>query len=157
MAEAGEENGEAAAPGEGLVSSSLVATGVLVGTSAAAALAPTAFGTMHAVVSGALFAVGGVAFLWAYAIGVSRSRVDVVSVPGLFFLTADTAPPNVRHRLRSAVAVEVVAVVASAAVRPYSVVAFGILAPMFGIGVMGMWGARYGSFPRRPPGVTKAD
>ena len=58
-------------------------------------------------------------------------------------------PPD-PPRARIATAVEVVAVVAAASIRPYSEVAFGILAPMFGLGLMGMWGGRYGAFPPRP-------
>ncbi len=54
-----------------------------------------------------------------------------------------------RRPFRIALAVEVVAVTAAAAVRPYSEVAFGILAPMFALGLMAMWGGRHGSFPPR--------
>ena len=92
-----------------------------------------------------------VRFLWAYALGVSRSRTDLVGIPGLFFLAGDAAPPDVRRPFRVALAVEVVAVVAAAAVRPYTEVAFGVLAPMFALGLMGTWGGRYGTFPPRPP------
>ena len=98
-----------------------------------------------------LFVVGTGALLWAYALGVSRSRTDLITVPGLFFLSGDVAPEATRRPLRVAVAVEVVAVVAAASIRPYTEVAFGILAPMFGLGLMGMWGGRYGVFPPRPP------
>jgi hypothetical protein len=41
-------------------------------------------------------------------------------------------------------------VVADSYNRPYTEVAFGILAPMFGLGLMGVWGGRYGDFPERP-------
>lgn len=130
---------------------SVLGTGLVVGTSIAGALAPDTFGLVHAVVSCVLFVVGTGAFLWAYALGVSRSRTDQVSIPGLFFLGGDAAPPDVRRRFRIALAVETVAVVAAAAARPYTVVAFGILAPMFAMGLMGVWGGRYGAFPPRPP------
>ena len=40
--------------------------------------------------------------------------------------------------------------VAAASIRPYSEVAFGILAPMFGLGLMGVWGGRYGDVPAPP-------
>jgi hypothetical protein len=134
-------------PGAGLVNVTFVGTGLLVGTSAAAALAPDTFGLVHAVLSCVLFAVGTAGFLWAYALGVSRSRVDKVSIPGLFFLAGETAPTTIRRPFRVALAVEVVAVVMAAAARPYSEVAFGILAPMFAMGLMGAWGGRHGSFP----------
>ena len=41
--------------------------------------------------------------------------------------------------------------VATAAARPFTPLAFGVLAPMFGLGVMGLWGAKFGTFPPRPP------
>ena len=71
--------------------------------------------------------------------------------PGLFFLAGEVAPPATRRALRIATGVEVVAVVAAASIRPYTEVAFGILAPMFGLGMMGVWGGRHGEFPPRPP------
>jgi len=138
-------------PGAGIVNVAFLGTGALVATSVAAAAAPDAFGIVHAALSVLLFAVGTGAMLWAYALGVSRSRTDLISIPGLFFLAGDVAPRATRRALRIATVVEVVAVVAAASIRPYSEVAFGILAPMFGLGLMGMWGGRYGDFPPRPP------
>jgi hypothetical protein len=140
--------------GAGLVNATFVGTGALVVTSMGAAADPDTFGAVHAGLSIALFVVGTGAMLWAYALGVSRSRTDLVTVPGLFFLAGDVAPRDTRRALRIATAVEVVAVVAAASIRPYSEVAFGILAPMFGLGMMGVWGGRHGVFPARPPKST---
>lgn len=137
-------------PGAGLVNFAFAGTGLLVGTSIAGAVAPDTFGIVHAVLSCVLFAVGTGGLLWGYALGVSRSRVDLVSIGGLFFLAGDTAPAQVRRPFRVALAVEIVAVVAAASVRPYTEVAFGVLAPMFAMGLMGTWGGRYGEFPERP-------
>jgi hypothetical protein len=136
-------------PGTGLVNLTFVGTGLLVGTSVAGAAAPDRFGLAHAAVSCILFTVGTGGLLWAYALGVSRSRVDAVSIPGLFFLAGEAAPAEVRRPLRVALAVEVVAVVAAALIRPYTEVAFGVLAPVFAMGLMGAWGGRYGRFPLR--------
>lgn len=141
-------------PGAGLLNVAFAGTGLLVGTSAAATLSPGGFGLVHAVFSLALFAVGTGALLWAYALGVSRSRVERVSITGLFFLAGDAAPATIRRPFRVALAVEVVAVMAAALARPYSEVAFGILAPMFAMGLMGAWGGRHGSFPRALPQVA---
>jgi hypothetical protein len=137
-------------PGATLVNSAFLGTGALVATSAAAAAAPDTFGLVHASLSVVLFVVGTAAMLWAYALGVSRSRTDLVTVPGLFFLAGDVAPHATRRALRVATIVEVVAVVAAASIRPFTEVAFGILAPMFGLGLMGVWGGRFGRFPDRP-------
>jgi hypothetical protein len=140
-----------AEPGAGIVNLSFLGTGALVATSIAAAAVPDTFGRVHAALSIGLFVIGTAAMLWAYALGVSRSRTDLVTVPGLFFLAGDVAPPATRRALRVATVVEVVAVVAAASIRPFTEVAFGILAPMFGLGLMGMWGGRHGEFPPRPP------
>lgn len=137
--------------GAGLLNLAFLGTGALVVTSVAAAGAPDTFAIFHVVLSVVLFAVGTGALLWAYALGVSRSRLELVSLAGLFFLTAPSAPAPTRRAFRIALAVEVVAVVAAASVRPFTDVAFGILAPMFGLGLMGVWGGRFGAFPERPP------
>ncbi len=141
---------DAEEPGSALVNLAFLGTGAVVATSVVAAIAPDSFGVVHAGLSVVLFVVGTASMLWAYALGVSRSRSDLISVPGLFFLSGGAAPPSVRRALRVATAVQVVAVVAAASVRPYTEVAFGILAPMFGLGLMGMWGGRHGDFPDRP-------
>jgi len=146
-------------PGDDLVNLAFAGTGALVGTSIAGAVLPDTFGLVHAILSGLLFAIGTGALLWAYALGVSRSRAVEVTLGGLFFLAGGAAPPDVRRRLRIALAVEVVVVVTAAAIRPFSEVAFGILAPMFGLGLMAMWGGRHGSFPARAdldPGAPRS-
>jgi hypothetical protein len=142
--------------GAGLVNLTFLGTAAIVVTSVAAALAPDPFGRVHAVVSCTLFAVGTGALLWAYALGVSRSRTELVSVGGLFFLAGEVAPPHVRRAFRVALAVEVVAVVVAASVRPYTEVAFGILAPVFALGLMSVWSGRHGAYPPRPPKQGRA-
>lgn len=145
-----EDTVDDAPPGASLVNADFVGTGLLVGTSLAAAIAPATFERVHAVLSCVLFAVGTGALLWAYALGITRSRTDQVTLTGLFFLGDGAAPPEIRRPLRIALAVQVVAVVAAASVRPYTEVAFGVLAPMFGLGLMGAWGGRHGTFADRP-------
>jgi len=138
-------------PGAGIVNLAFLGTGAVAATSVAAAALPATFGVVHTGVSLLLFTVGTGALLWAYALGVSRSRSDLIGIAGLFFLAGETAPAATRRHLRVAVVVQVVVVVAAAAIRPFSEVAFGILAPMFGLGLMGVWGGRHGEFPPRPP------
>jgi hypothetical protein len=136
-------------PGEGLVNLDFAGTGLLVGTSAGAAVLPGSFGSAHAVVSIGAFAIGVAAFLWAYALGIARSRTDLIGIGGLFFLAGGAAPRVIAFRLRIALAVQIVAVVVAASVRPFTIVAFGILAPMLGLGLMALWGGRHGTFPAR--------
>ena len=105
----------------------------------------------------ACFTVGVVAFLWGYATAVQRSRVDDISVAALYFLVDGAAPTPVARRLNVLLGVQVVVGLATAIWRgstdgePGSTLAFGILVPMLGLGLNGLWGARHGRFrPRRP-------
>ena len=75
-----------------------------------------------------------------------------IDIAGLFFLAGDVAPrADPPGASASRWPSQVVAVVVAASIRPYTEVAFGILAPMFGLGLMGLWGGRYGTFPPRRP------
>lgn len=132
-------------PGARLVNVAVIGTGAFLIAAVAGAAAPDTFGGFTAAVSGLLFVAGVVLFLWGYANGVVRSKDEQVTFPGLFLLS-HTAPRIVRVRLRGALAVQVVAAFTVAVLRTYTSVAFAVLAPMFGLGVMAMWGARYGTF-----------
>lgn len=94
------------------------------------------------------FLAGCGAFIWSFAIALGRSRSEELSVAGLYFLTG-SAPKAVQRRLLGALVAQSVIVVAAAAAEPFTAVAFGVLAPMLGLGLIGQWGARYGTFPER--------
>lgn len=134
--------------GAGLINLSFAGTGVLLVAGAVGAGSPDRWGGMTAVISGVLFAVGVIAFLYGYAIGVVRSAEEKVTMGGLFFLSG-TAPRVVRFRMRIAFAAQVVISTAVAAIRPYTSVAFTVLAPMLGLGLMAAWAARHGVFFRK--------
>lgn len=123
-------------------------TVVFVATAVAAAVWPAGRPVAVAVAL-VLFAVGIVAFLTAYGIAVARSRNDAIGIGGLYFLAGDVAPAGVRRAFMAALAVQIVVALATAAVRPFTTLAFGILVPMFGLGLSGVWGARHGFFERR--------
>ena len=131
--------------GAGIVLADLVGTAALLVACVAGILDPDAAGTFTVVVSGTLFAVGVALLLWGYAAGVVRSKDEHVTLAGLFFVSG-TAPPVVRFRLRLAFAVQVVLAVAAASIRPYTAVAFAVLAPTLGLGAMATWAARHGTF-----------
>jgi hypothetical protein len=132
-------------PGGRLIQATWIATAVFAIVQVlAAALPRKPVLALSIAVSVTLFVVGCVAFLAAYAIAVSRSRDEVVTLPGVFLL-AD-APAHVRRSFFAAFGVEVVVAFAAAGVRPFTPLAFGILAPMLGLGMGGLWAARHGSF-----------
>ena len=127
----------------------LVATVVLGVAAVVAVILPEEVGPIYAGVSIAAFLAGSVMFLWAYGIAVNRSRYDLIGIGGLYFLGGDVAPKAEKAWLRGILAAQTVVVLAAASIRPFTVLAFGILAPMLGLGLMGFWGARHGTFPRR--------
>jgi hypothetical protein len=135
--------------GDALVRADVWATLVFALVAALAAAFPDAFVPVFVPVSLVLFLAGCVAFVWAFARGVSRSRYEAVTLGGLFFLTEGAAPPRVRRALRLLFGLQVLVAVVAALVRPFTPLAFGTLAPIFGLGVIALWAARYGEFPAK--------
>ena len=134
--------------GDRILQAATWSTVVLAVTAGAAVAWPDTMAVPYAVVGITAFVAGCGIFLWSFAIALGRSRTEELSVAGLYFLTG-SAPKDVQRRLLGALVVQSVIVVAAAAVRPFTAVAFGVLAPMLGLGLVGLWGARYGTFPER--------
>lgn len=136
--------------GDPIVRASAAGTVVFVLTAVAAVVTRAATVAAAAVALG-LFAAGIGIFFWAYAIAVGRSRTDAIGIGGLFFLAGeDTAPKPVKRVLLGLLAVQTVVGLATAAARPFTTLAFGVLVPLFGLALAGLWGARHGRFgPRR--------
>jgi hypothetical protein len=98
-----------------------------------------------------LFLVGCLAFFAGYLGAIQRSRTDDISIADLVLLGGSTAPHSVRHRLNLLLIAQVVIAAATAAARPFTTLAFGVLAPVFGLGLNSLWAARHGQFPPRKP------
>lgn len=139
----------AAPPGADVRKAAWYGTAGFAATAVAATLVE-ALEPVALVVDGALFLAGCVVFVAAYLRAVNRSRTDAIAVTSLFFL-AGSAPPAVRRSLLGALAVEVVVALATAIARPYTILAAGTLVPLYGLGLCGLWAARHGIFPPRPP------
>ncbi len=93
-----------------------------------------------------LFLVAVGTFVYAFAVGVARTtRGDNVAVSNLFFLQG-SAPRPVRRDFLLLFLVCLAITIGTAAWEP-----FGVLVPMLPIGLAGVWAARYGVFPPRPP------
>jgi hypothetical protein len=103
------------------------------------------------VVDAALF-LGGIAlFGVALVLAAGRSREAEMGIGGLFFLAGSASKAEQRAELAPWV-VEVVGALATAAARPFTSLAFGILVPIYGLALAGIWGARHGQFgPRVAP------
>ncbi len=139
-----------ASAGRGIVLASWIATALLAVTAVAADAAPRTLEVPALVVALAMFFGGIAAFVWAYLIAMGRSREAEITLIGVFGL-AGSAPGAIRVRLFGALGAQVIVAVSTAAVRPYSSLSFGVLAVMWGLGLVGLWGATYGAFPPRQP------
>lgn len=127
---------------------SWVGTG-LFALSAIAAVVAEGLRAPAVVVALTMFGLGIVLFLYAYAIAVRRSRTAEIGIGGLFFLAGDTAPKRVKLALLGALTVQVLVAFATAAARPFTSLAFGILVPVYGLALCGLWASRHGRFGPR--------
>ncbi len=107
------------------------------------------FRVVIVVVSLTLFAVGVATFLIGFFAAVQRSRESEISVSQLFFLTGEVAPRNVKVPMLAALAVQTVAGRPSTDGKTGSVLAFGVLVPMLGLGLNGLWASHHGVFAAR--------
>lgn len=158
-----------ATPGEGawIVAVNAVLTAAFAVTAAVSAVVFDQPWKAIAVVTALVcFAVGVVAFLWGYWSAVQRSRHDDIAVAALYFLVDGCAPPRTSRLMNSLLAAQTLVGLATAIARsstdgkPGSTLAFGILVPMLGLGLNGLWGAHHGRFRPRStvePGVRHRD
>ncbi|MBW3614311.1 MAG: hypothetical protein KY439_03255 [Actinobacteria bacterium] len=137
--------------GERIVAASWSGTALFTATAAAAVVEEAARPAAAAVAVG-LNVVGVAVFFWAYAVAVNRSRSDAIGIGGLFFLAGEVAPRQVRRSLLAALAAQVAVGLATAAARPFTSLAFGVLVPLYGLALTGLWGAKYGRFEARTTG-----
>lgn len=146
-----------------IVRADVVLTAVFVVSSSLAAVVFEGWTKVQGVaVALGCFAVGVVAFLWGYWDAVQRSRTDEMAVTELYFLMGPAIPKGVKRTMLACLAVQSVAALATALARPTtpaadggsstgSTLAFGVLVPLLGLGLNGLWAARHGGFgPRRP-------
>ncbi len=139
------------AEGRWVVQASLIGTVAFVIAAVAAVASPDSVGRAFAIISLALFGVGCLTFLGGFWHAVQRSRVDDISLGGMLVVTHHGLPPaKARKPLLGAIAVQTVVSYVAAGIRPFTEVAFGILVPMFGLGLACWWGATLGRFPPRP-------
>ena len=143
--------------GAGIVRLSWISTAAFAVAATVAAAVPERAARPVAVFDCVLFLIGVGAFLLAFARAVGRSRTEEVEILGVYFLGGGVAPREVRRSLLGAFAAQVVVAVVTASIRPYTAVAFGILVPMLGLGLAGLWGATYGRFPERHSVARQGD
>lgn len=149
---------DATPAGSATVRADLTGTGIFVVVSTIALLWRDARPAQvaMAVVSMGLFAVGAFVGLAAYIRALERSRIDEIGVANLYLLTGSTAPAAVKRTMTVALALQVAVGLAGAIIGALGLsgdevntLAFGILVPMFGIGLNGLWAVRHGRFAPR--------
>jgi len=148
--------------GDVIVVADVVGTFVFVVTALTAAIVfstPTQW--VGAVTAMGLFAIGVFAFLWSFYNAVQRSREEEISVTQVYLLLGSPTPARVRRIMLSMLAIQTVVGIGTAVGRseaadgsPGTSLAVGVLVPMFGIGLNGLWCAFHGVFPPRPDGAT---
>lgn len=103
-----------------------------------------AFGVVSLSVSLLLFAASLFVWAWAFAVAIARSAAGEDVVVANLFLFDGRVPRRVRLHLFGSLAVCTVLALAVAVRDPFTV-----LAPMWPLGCVGLWGARHGEFPPR--------
>jgi hypothetical protein len=96
-----------------------------------------------------LFLVGAVVFTVAFVLAAGRSRDEELWFGGVFFLTGEVVAASHRRLLFICLGVQVVVGLTVAALRPFTAAAFAVLVPLLGLGLIALYGARYGRFPAR--------
>jgi hypothetical protein len=146
------------AAGDIIVFADVIGTFAFVVTAITAAVVfSTASQWVGAITAMALFAVGVFAFIWSFFNAVQRSREEQISVTQVYLLLGSPTPPRVRRIMLSMLVVQTAVGLATAIARseaedgsPGTSLAVGVLVPMFGIGLNGLWCAFHGVFPPRP-------
>lgn len=148
--------------GDIIVFADVIGTFAFVVTAVTAAVVfSTASQWVGAITAMALFAVGVFAFIWSFFNAVQRSREEEISVTQVYLLLGSPTPPRVRRIMLSMLVVQTAVGLGTAIARseaddgsPGTSLAVGVLVPMFGIGLNGLWCAFHGVFPPRPDVVT---
>jgi hypothetical protein len=137
-------------PGRWIIRSSWLGNALFAVTAVPVALGVDALDTPSVVVDLALFFVS--LLIWGWALGAALARTtrgDDVQVTTLFLMEG-RVPGAARWPLYGALAVCLAITVGTAAANP-----FGVLVPMYPLGLIGLWGAKHGVYPERRTGPRR--
>jgi hypothetical protein len=138
--------------GDPIIKASWAGTALFALSTAVAVIVPDAR-LAGAVVDLALFLAGCVAFFWCLAVAAERSREREIGLWSLFLLEG-VASRRVRQQLLAPLVIQIVIALAAAFVA--APLAFGLLVPIYGLGLGGLWGAKHGVFGPRVVGPRKS-
>ena len=111
-------------------------------------MAPESSGPFVVTACLTMFVLGLLLFVFGLMYGLRRSRVEAVTVAGLFLLQ-NSAPRSIRRQFAWLTITQLVVALIAAALRPSTDIAFVILAPMLPVGSAALWSAQHGFFPER--------
>ncbi|NOX28479.1 MAG: hypothetical protein GXP35_00275 [Actinobacteria bacterium] len=131
-----------------LVRANWVVTAVLAVSLGLGLTAPRSLGVVAAFISIAMLLAGIVAFIYSFFVALDRSRTEEISTAGLYLL-AEGAPAATRWNMIGAIVAQSAVAVTAALIEPTSALIFGVLAPMLGLGIAGIWSAKHGVFRPR--------
>jgi hypothetical protein len=148
--------------GDVIVMADVIGTIAFVVTALTAAIVfSTASQWVGAITAMSLFAIGVFAFLWGFYNVAQRSRDEQIAVLQVYLLIGPPTPPRVRRTMLAMLAIQIVVALGTAIGRseaddgsPGTSLAVGILVPMFGLGLNGLWSAFHGAFPPREVSTT---
>ena len=132
-------------PGQRIIVASWVSDALFAVTAVPLALGVSGLKPVALGVAVTLFVVGIAVWTWAFAVAVARSAQGDDIVVSSMFLVQGPVPAGVRAQLFGSLALAVAIAVATGTAD-----AFGVLMPMLPLGLIGLWGARHGTFPPRP-------
>lgn len=138
------------APGRGVVQIDALGTAAFVVVTGLASVWVHDFANLaNLAISGFLFVGGCLAFTVGFLRAVGRSEGEDVDIAGVVYLTG-SAPRRVRRAMLGLWFVQI----ATAGLSVFTVhPPFGVMAPVWGVGLLTVWASRYGTFPSRPARV----
>ncbi len=130
--------------GRGIIVTSWVTTALFAAIAVPDALGASALDRVAVGTAIALFFVSLPVWVAAFFVAVARSARGDDIVVGSLFLAQGPVPRAPRLHLYGSLGVAIVVAAVTAAADP-----FGVMVPMLPLGLVGLWGARHGRFPRR--------
>jgi hypothetical protein len=111
-------------------------------------MAPESSAPFVVTVSVTMFVLGLFLLLFGLLYGLKRSRVETITVAGLFLLQ-NSAPRSTQRLFAWSMVLQLVVAFTAAALKPYTDITFVLLAPILPVGSAALWSAQHGFFPER--------
>ncbi|HJL98735.1 MAG TPA: hypothetical protein QF846_03700 [Acidimicrobiales bacterium] len=135
-------------PGQYLLRVAWQSTLVLAVVAVFGLMAPESSAPFVVTVSVTMFVLGLLLLLFGLLYGLKRSRVETITVAGLFLLQ-NSAPRSTQRLFAWSMVLQLAVAFTAAALKPYTDITFVLLAPILPVGSAALWSAQHGFFPER--------